>query len=727
MNIQGWRTVFAWIVILAVCEPSLALGSDLQITQFAHTAWGTLEGAPRRIEAIAQTPDGYLWLGSEDGLFRFDGVTFERIQAQTDPPLPADPPLSLLALPDGDLWIGFDSGRISLLRDGHAVNYGKRDGLPREAVFCLAQDQAGILWASSHEGLVRLENNRWGEIGRAWNFPGPAARALYIDRAGTLWVATDKSLVFLPKGAKRFQPTGIHVGLIPQIVEAPNGKLWMAETTRSVRPVPLYTDLAPPDNTEIRVGSQGILFARAGGLWITTLGDGLLRVPDPETLRGKPDEFSHSIERYTVQDGLTSDIVASIFQDRDGNIWVGTEAGLDRFRLNPSMDLRGGSEKVQIPPPSIQSIVGDGKTYLRWTDLKLPAETRNVEINYSAVTLTDPRSVHFRYRLAGVDSQWQDAGTRRTAYYTSLHPGKFTFDVMSGNEAGVWDPDAAVVNFTIPALWFDAAWFRIFCIVAFVLMLWTLYRLRLRQLERRLTLALGARLDERTRIARELHDTLLQSFHGLMFRFQAARNLLPQKTETAIRILDEAISATEQAIVEGRDAIRDLRPEPGDRRELAELLTASAQGFAEPQGVNGRAPDFRVIVEGKPRPLSPALQGEVYRIGREVILNAFRHALASRIEAEILYDQDQLRLRIRDDGKGISPADLEASGRPGHWGLPGIRERARRIGAQLKFWSESGAGTEVELIVPAAAAYEKQRGGRGFRLFRRGGTNGGRA
>ncbi|MGA8163268.1 MAG: histidine kinase, partial [Acidobacteriaceae bacterium] len=375
----------------------------------------------------------------------------------------------------------------------------------------------------------------------------------------------------------------------------------------------------------------------------------------------------------------------------------------------------------------IQSIVGDGKTYLRWTDLKLPAETRNVEINYSAVTLTDPRSVHFRYRLAGVDSQWQDAGTRRTAYYTSLHPGKFTFDVMSGNEAGVWDPDAAVVNFTIPALWFDAAWFRIFCIVAFVLMLWTLYRLRLRQLERRLTLALGARLDERTRIARELHDTLLQSFHGLMFRFQAARNLLPQKTETAIRILDEAISATEQAIVEGRDAIRDLRPEPGDRRELAELLTASAQGFAEPQGVNGRAPDFRVIVEGKPRPLSPALQGEVYRIGREVILNAFRHALASRIEAEILYDQDQLRLRIRDDGKGISPADLEASGRPGHWGLPGIRERARRIGAQLKFWSESGAGTEVELIVPAAAAYEKQRGGRGFRLFRRGGTNGGRA
>src|SRR6202522_4119827 len=246
----------------------------------------------------------------------------------------------------------------------------------------------------------------------------------------------------------------------------------------------------------------------------------------------------------------------------------------------------------------------------------------------------------------------------------------------------------------------------IFFMGATLTLLTGLYRLRLRQVEEQFNVRLEERVNERTRIARELHDTLLQSFHGLMFQYQAARNQLPGRPESAIQTLDEAILATEQALAEGRDAIRDLRPEPAAQHHLAKLFTAVGQKLAGAHAANGHIPSFSVTVEGKRQTLSPTLQNEIYRIGREVIRNAFHHAIASRIEVEIRYDQHQLRLRIRDNGKGTDPKVLEASGRPGHWGLPGIRERAQRIGARLEFWSEAEAGTEVELTVPAAAAYK---------------------
>ena len=230
--------------------------------------------------------------------------------------------------------------------------------------------------------------------------------------------------------------------------------------------------------------------------------------------------------------------------------------------------------------------------------------------------------------------------------------------------------------------------------------------------------------DERMRIARELHDTLLQSFQGARFQLQAARKLLLRNADNAMQVLDEAIHAAEEAIKEGRSAIRDLRPEPAAQRDLPRIAECRwAMNWRPLTKRMGMLRAIALFVEGKQQDLSPMLQDEVYRISREVIRNAFTHAAASHIEVEIRYDQDQLRLRVRDDGKGIDPKVLEAGGQSGHFGIPGMRERAQRIGARLDFWSEMGAGTEVELTVPASMAYEKRRDGRRFRLFNRAGRD----
>ena len=228
---------------------------------------------------------------------------------------------------------------------------------------------------------------------------------------------------------------------------------------------------------------------------------------------------------------------------------------------------------------------------------------------------------------------------------------------------------------------------------------------RVTQMQRALHMASEARLNERMRIARELHDTLLQSVQGLMFSFQAARNLLPGRTEDAMRTLDAAIRKGDQAIAEGRDAIQGLRADSALGSNLEHLLTAAGSELAGSSGGQGDAPDFRVIVEGAPQQLALPLQDEVYQIARELLRNAFRHAQASRIEAGLAYDASFFRLRIRDNGKGLDRKVLASGARQGHWGLPGVGERAKRIGAQLKLWSEPGAGTEAELIVPARIAY----------------------
>jgi signal transduction histidine kinase len=363
------------------------------------------------------------------------------------------------------------------------------------------------------------------------------------------------------------------------------------------------------------------------------------------------------------------------------------------------------------PPVYVEKIIADRKDYAFQDGLRLPALSRDVEIDYTALSLTVPQKVRFRYQLEGRDTSWQEPGTRRQAYYTDLRPGKYRFRVIACNNSGVWNEEGASLDFSIAPAWYQTNWFRMACGATLLLLLWFIYQLRLQQLRHQFSIALDARVNERTRIARDLHDTLLQSFHGLLLRLQTAAHLLPTRPDEAKVTLDSTIEQASQAIAEGRDAVQSLRSSTVITNDLAVAIRTVAEDLAAAE-TSRPAPVVQVAVEGTPRELHPIVHDEAYRIVTEVLRNAFHHAQANRIEVEIRYDAHQLRLRVRDDGKGMDAQLLEGEGRAGHFGLPGIRERAQLIGGNVELWSNVGSGTEVELTVPASAAYDAGRSGR---------------
>jgi signal transduction histidine kinase len=320
--------------------------------------------------------------------------------------------------------------------------------------------------------------------------------------------------------------------------------------------------------------------------------------------------------------------------------------------------------------------------------------------------------------LDGIDDNWQEAGTRRTAFYSNLGPGVFRFRVIACNNDGVWNETGASLNFSILPAWYQTVWFRSLCLAGFLALLWALYRFRLRQLAREYDVRLEERVGERTRIARELHDSLLQGVQGLMFRLQAVRNLLPERPDEAVEALEIALNRGDKAIAEGRDTVSDLRHSTIGNADMAQALTALGEELAA-QNDNGSVPSVRVLVEGKQRKLNPMLRDEIYRIGREALRNAFHHARAQKIEAEITYGDSEFLFHVRDDGIGIAPEVIDRGDRAGHWGLPGMRERAKSFGGKLEVWSEHGAGAEIELIVPAAIAYGGSEARRRFWFSRK--------
>jgi signal transduction histidine kinase len=345
----------------------------------------------------------------------------------------------------------------------------------------------------------------------------------------------------------------------------------------------------------------------------------------------------------------------------------------------------------------IRSVIAGTSTYAPSESLSLPKGMSRLQLDYTATTLSVPERTRFVYRLAGVDSGWIDAGSRREAFYTNLAPGHYRFEVAAANEDGIWSQRPATLSFDIAPTFLQSGWFIATCVVLGAAVLWPLYRLRLHQVTTKLHRSMEERNAERERIARDLHDTFLQGVQGLILRFQSIIYEMPEGAENR-RVMEASLEQARGVVADGRDRVSALRSRTG-RTDLSGMLEEAARRLAQ----GGRI-GITTIVTGQVRPLDPGASDEINMICDEALFNAAQHARASRITIALEYARRRLTVTIADDGVGIEQAVLQ-HGRKGHFGLVGMRERARRLGASLAIVSMPGQGTRIILAIPANAAY----------------------
>jgi signal transduction histidine kinase len=449
-------------------------------------------------------------------------------------------------------------------------------------------------------------------------------------------------------------------------------------------------------------------------LWFSGI-DGIIRIALNDLKKSVTDRDAPlDYARFDRADGMNS-IQCSVGAPNmaitpDDKLWVATVKGLAMLDL-------ARLQQANIKPKIFVGAVTIGKNKVHaGSELILAPGTHHVELHLKAVDLASPEKVRLQYRMDSVDAVWLDADATRTAIYTNIPVGTHALHVRASGSDGVWDRTGILYNVTQRPYFYQTTWFAVVSVSALLFLLFAVYLIRVRQIIRQTHVRHEERLVERERIARELHDTLLQSFQGLTLHFQRARNLLPERASEAMRTLDRALDGAEQAIVEGRDAIRDLRSPAPAAHGLAEEITSLGEELVAND--NNRDPvQFRVVVEGSAQTLHPNVHIEIFRIAREALRNAFSHSQARRIETEVAYGSNLFRLRVRDDGKGIDPKVLNRAERIGHWGLAGMRERAQRLGGELEVWSEPGAGTEIELRVPAPIVYGSSSVRNHFWLF----------
>jgi len=710
----------------------VASGNGLdRFRDFAIATFSVNQGfSSSRIRSVVADKDGGIWLATPDSLNRWNSGQVAILNASSDQPDGKTnhfTPNSLFQDDTGRLWVSTPFG-FGYLKNDRFVSVSEVRG----AVTAMAQDTTGNLWiANEHAGLFQVlresvvQQIPWSKFGRndpvsvvsadplrggLWLgfFLGGVAyysegqiRASYttadgltggrvndfrLDRDGTLWIATESGLSWLKNG--RFTTLTSRNGL------PCDGVHWLTED--DARSFWLYTPC-------------GLLRVARSELdrWAAALDHDINAKPAiPATVFG----ISDGVRTLATANHFSPQVAKST----DGKLWfLAGEGGVNQVDPNhlPFNNLP--------PPVHIEQFVADRNTYDSISagsgTLRLPPLIRDLQIDYTALSLVAPEKILFRYKLEGRDRDWQEAGNRRQVFYNDLDPGTYRFRVMACNNDGVWNETGTYVDFYIAPAYYQTAWFRIGVVIVFLLVLGALYQLRLQQVARQVRGRMEERLEERERIARDLHDTLLQSVQGLILKFHAVSKQIPADT-AAYDALEKTLDHADEVLAEGRDSIRNLRVNSASLSDLPAAFRSVAE-----QTLQGGDAIFKIVVEGHARDLHPLVLEECYCIGREAIINALTHSKGQYVEAEIAYDSRQFRLRVRDDGRGIEPEILEAGGRSGHWGLRGMNERAQKIGGQLKFWSRPETGTEVELTVPGATAYQgsSQRSGLFSRRFTR--------
>ncbi len=707
------------------------------------------------VQCLFEDREGNIWVATSDGLDRFRDFAVPTISVKQG--LSNVVVWSVLAARDGSVWLGTQEV-LNRWKDGQVTVYRKgSSGLPDNAA-SLFEDDRGRILVSTRGGMAYFENGRFTPLS---GVPGIQVHSIAGDSARNLWFSGDDAILHLSQGKLVEQIPWSRLGhkdLAITLLSDGGGGLWIGFFQGGVEYFKEGQVRASYSETDgLGAGRVGNLqLDHNGTLWAATEG-GLSRIKDGH------------VATLTSKNGLPCDKANWVMEDDDHSFWLYTACGLVRI-ARPELDAWVSDSKRTIqtavfdtsdgvrthahpssnynpnvaksadgkiwflpwdgvsvidprhlpfnklpPPVHIEQIIADRKTY--WnsisaasSNLRLPALTRDLEIDYTALSLVAPEKNRFRVKLEGRDPDWIDMGNERKKFYNDLPPRNYRFRVMASNNSGVWNETGAAFDFSINPAYYQTAWFQTLCGIAVLAALWGLYRYRLHQIAREFSVRMDERVGERTRIARDLHDTLLQSFQGLMLRLQVVDDMLPEgkaKVE-----LEKTLDRADQAIAEGRTAVYDLRSSATTTNDLAHAVREVGNELA----TSDDSATFRLMVEGPSRDLHPIIRDEIYRIAREALRNAFGHAQADHVEAELIYADRQFRLRIRDDGQGI-PSEILEEGRPGHYGLPGMRERAKHIGAKLTIWSGAGTGTEIELSLEGSIAYGAPSARSRLRLF----------
>ena len=601
-----------------------------------------------------------VWIGRQRGgltLLRSDGVSFKAKTYTEKDGLAQNSVYVVHQNRDGTVWAGTLSAGVSKLSGGKFTTYTTSEGLASNAVTSIMEDPDGTMWFGTPGGLNAFSNDRWRLYTVRNGLPSDSINSLFQDSTGVLWIGTASGLAFVQNG-NAAMPSNLPPILKEQVL--------------------------------------GLAEDKKGWLWIAT-SNHVLRVNRDKLMRGAIAEAD--LREFGQADGLHG--VEGVKRDRSvvadsrGRIWFSMNRGLSV--VDP--------ERLGVSFPTIahvQTVSVDGAEFELKNYFRIPPHPQRIAFHYAGLGLSTPERVRFRYMLEGFDRGWTEPSLAREAVYTNLGPGPYRFRVIASNPDGLWSAAEDAINVDIDPAYWQAWWFRVSAVLLGVFVTVAIYRLRLRHLAEQMNLRFEERLSERTRVAQDLHDTLLQGCLSASMQLHVAVDRMP--ADSAIK---EPLTHVQQlmgrVIDEGRNAVRGLRSSDDAARDLEQAFSRVPAEVTMEEDVG-----FRIIVEGMRRPLHPLIRDEVYRIGREAIMNAFRHAAAQHIEVEIEYSRRGLCVLVRDDGRGMDSTIL-SSRREGHLGLSGMRERAERIGGRVHILSRPTAGTEVELSVPGKIAFQIQR------------------
>jgi len=685
--------------------------------------------------ALFEDREGNIWVGSKRGLERFREGAFTPI------PMPLSARTRFVAaMGDTSVWSGaagigeivrLRAGRQNTILSGHMTadlfedasggvwSYNRNEILqfdgrrfvpvplkPKEmqqalAISDVVVDRDGVVWV--FEGLARQLHRLAGDrLVQVAQLPPPARAPgkLLSDRRGRLWMAQRNRIAMYDRGRLQvFGPAeGVDLGIVSRVVEDHAGGIWAASDAgfsrfdsgrfRAVLPRQAVPGGAVYDAVE----------DEAGAWWLLT-GNSVLRLPPGEIDRALADSnHARQYRTYDELDGLPGTFGGTpvqgsqITRAADGRIWVATDAGV------ASIDPRN-LPVAPAPPVLIEVIRSDGQEHPPSDTVSIPPRPRNLEIDYTAASLATSERVRFRYRLEGADTTWQDVGTRRRAYYSTLPPGNYRFRVIASNGEGAWNEMGASVRFRVLPAWYQTLWFR----TALVLLTAALgaaaaaliQRRRHLQSQAALKAHFDATLSERARIAQELHDTLLQGFAGVTLQLKTAELALPEEPDVAVETILKVQRLARESLREARERVWDMRePVLG-----SEDLPAALDGVAR-ERTAGTGIEVSLVSTGRRRRLTRPVEDAAFRIGREAVVNAVRHAEAHRLDIHAEFGPESLRLEVRDDGRGFTPREAEDAHQTGHFGLSGARERAARMGGWCDVRAQPGGGTVVALELP---------------------------